>query len=94
MAIGPSISRAGSPLPMAKGNRPKPVTRAVLRVQPLRRSLVVAILGFVAFVTSFGAHVVAVNLPVYARQVGVGLTAIGVIIPVYVCAEMFAKPVF
>jgi hypothetical protein len=32
----------------------------------------VLILGFVGFVTSFGAHVVAVNLPVYAEQVGVG----------------------
>ena len=59
-----------------------------------RRSLFIAILGFVAFVTSFGAHVVAVNLPVYAKQVGVGLTAIGVLIAVYDFAEIFAKPVF
>jgi len=36
------------------------------------------ILGFVAFATSFGAHVVAVNLPVYAQQVGIGMTMIGV----------------
>jgi len=33
------------------------------------RFVYAAILGFVGFVTSFGAHIVAVNLPVYARQV-------------------------
>ena len=52
------------------------------------------VLGFVAFVTSFGAHVVAVNLPVYAKQVGVGLAMIGVLIAVYDFAEIIAKPVF
>jgi hypothetical protein len=26
IAIGPSVSRPGSPLPMARGNRPKPET--------------------------------------------------------------------
>ncbi len=36
------------------------------------RFVYAAILGFVGFVTSFGAHIVAVNLPVYARLVGVG----------------------
>lgn len=60
----------------------------------LRRSFVVTVLGFVAFVTSFGAHVVVVNLPVYAKQVGVGLMAIGLLIAVYDFAEIFAKPVF
>lgn len=60
----------------------------------LRRSFLVAVLGFVAFVTSFGAHVVAVNLPVYAKQVGVGLMAIGLLIAVYDFPEIFAKPVF
>jgi MFS family permease len=63
-------------------------------VLTLRRSFLIVVLGFVAFVTSFGAHVVAVNLPVYARQVGVGLTAIGVLIAVYDFAEIVAKPVF
>jgi len=63
-------------------------------VLTLKRSFVVAVLGFVAFVTSFGAHVVAVNLPVYAKQVGVGLMAIGLLIAVYDFAEIFAKPVF
>ncbi len=31
------------------------------------------ILGFVGFVTSFGAHIVAVNLPTYAEKVGIGV---------------------
>ncbi|MEO6323913.1 MAG: MFS transporter [Thermoanaerobaculia bacterium] len=52
------------------------------------------VLGFVAFVTSFGAHVVAVNLPVYAKQVGIGLAMIGLLIAVYDFAEIIAKPVF
>src|SRR2546428_1195708 len=52
------------------------------------------VLGFVAFVTSFGAHVVAVNLPVYARQVGVGLAMIGLLIAIYDFAEIVAKPIF
>ena len=54
----------------------------------------ILILGFVAFVPSFGAHVVAVNLPVYAAQVGVGLAMIGVLIAAYDAAEVVAKPVF
>ena len=61
---------------------------------PPRRRFVVAVLGFVAFVTSFGAHVVAVNLPVYVKQVGVGLMAISLLVVVYDFAEIFAKPVF
>lgn len=52
------------------------------------------ILGFVAFVTSFGAHVVAVNLPAYAAQVGVGMAMIGLLIAAYDAAEVVAKPVF
>jgi len=52
------------------------------------------VLGFVAFVTSFGAHVVAVNLPVYAKQVGIGLAMIGLLIAVFDFAEVIAKPVF
>ena len=61
----------------------------------MNRSLVYAfILGFVGFVTSFGAHVVAVNLPFYAEKVGVGLAMIGVLIAAYDFAEIIAKPVF
>ena len=52
------------------------------------------ILGFVGFVTSFGAHIVAVNLPVYAKQVGVGVEMIGLLIAVYDLAEIVAKPTF
>jgi len=54
----------------------------------------ISILGFVAFVTSFGAHVVAVNLPTYAAQVGVGVAVIGLLIAAYDAAEVVAKPVF
>lgn len=61
----------------------------------LRRGLGIAlILGFVGFVTSFGAHVVAVNLPFYAESVGVGVAVIGVLIAAYDLAEVVAKPVF
>src|SRR2546428_11797934 len=52
------------------------------------------VLGFVAFVTSFGAHVVTVNLPVYAREMGVGLAMIGILIAAYDFAEVIAKPLF
>jgi MFS family permease len=58
-------------------------------------SLVFAfILGFVGFVTSFGAHIVAVNLPTYAEKVGVGLAMIGLLIAAYDFAEVIAKPIF
>ena len=52
------------------------------------------ILGFVGFVTSFGAHIVAVNLPEYAKEVGVGIAMIGVLIAAYDFAEIIAKPIF
>jgi MFS family permease len=58
------------------------------------RLIVAAALGFVGFVTSFGAHVVAVNLPAYAETVGVGVAVIGLLIAVYDFAEVLAKPVF
>ncbi|HEX9037395.1 MAG TPA: MFS transporter [Ktedonobacterales bacterium] len=61
----------------------------------MRRSLLIAgVLGFVGFVTSFGAHIVAVNLPVYADQVGIGVALIGVLIAAYDFAEIIAKPIF
>ena len=60
----------------------------------MRPLIPVVILGFVAFVTSFGAHVVAVNLPAYAAQVGVGVAVIGLLIAAYDAAEVVAKPVF
>lgn len=52
------------------------------------------ILGFVGFVTSFGAHIVAVNLPEYAKEVGIGVAMIGFLIAAYDFAEIIAKPVF
>ena len=38
IAIGPSISRPGSALPSASGSRPRPVTRAVIRIDGRRSS--------------------------------------------------------
>ena len=52
------------------------------------------ILGFLGFTTSFGAHIVAVNLPFYAEKVGIGLTMIGLLIAIYDFAEIIAKPIF
>ena len=50
------------------------------------------ILALSGFVTSFGAHIVATNLPSYAEVVGVGAFMIGLLIGVYDFAELFAKP--
>lgn len=64
-------------------------------MKPVTLSLVFAfILGFVGFVTSFGAHIVAVNLPEYAKEVGVGVAMIGLLIAAYDFAEIIAKPIF
>ena len=52
------------------------------------------ILSLAGFVTSFGAHIIAVNLPTYATATGTGLFGIGVLIAVYDLAEVIAKPVF
>lgn len=61
----------------------------------MKKSLSIAIiLGFVGFVTSFGAHIVAVNLPVYAEHMGIGLAMIGLLIATYDFAEILAKPIF
>lgn len=45
-----------------------------------------------AFVTTFGAHMVAVNLPVYAKEVGIGALGIGLLISIYDFSEVFAEP--
>lgn len=61
----------------------------------IKHSLLFAfILGFVGFVTSFGAHIVAVNLPEYAKEVGIGVAMIGLLIAAYDFAEIIAKPIF
>src|SRR6266851_4975267 len=54
----------------------------------------VFVLGFLGFATSFGAHIVAVNLPEYAKEVGVGLAVIGLLIAAYDFAELVGKPIF
>src|SRR5512141_2406880 len=65
------------------------------RTTVMKVSLLFAfILGFVGFVTSFGAHIVAVNLPEYAKEVGVGVAMIGLLIAAYDFAELIAKPIF
>src|SRR6266511_5779652 len=51
------------------------------------------VLALSGFVTSFGAHIVATNLPAYAQTAGVGAFVIGLLIGVYDFAELFAKPV-
>ena len=56
------------------------------------RTILLATLALSGFVTSFGAHVVATNLPVYAETVGAGAFTIGLLIAVYDFAELFAKP--
>ena len=56
------------------------------------RTILLATLALSGFVTSFGAHVVATNLPTYAETVGAGAFTIGMLIAVYDFAELFAKP--
>jgi MFS family permease len=56
------------------------------------RTILLATLALSGFVTSFGAHVVATNLPTYADTVGAGAFTIGMLIAVYDFAELFAKP--
>src|SRR6266496_3437745 len=62
-------------------------------IPPPRRYWYLGILALSGFVTSFGAHIVATNLPAYAETVGVGAFVIGLLIAVYDFAELFAKPV-
>ena len=63
-----------------------------MAAQPSKRYWYLLILALSGFVTSFGAHIVATNLPVYAEAVGVGAFVIGLLIGVYDFAELFAKP--
>lgn len=53
---------------------------------------ILLVLATCGFVTSFGAHIVATNLPSYAQAIGVGAFVIGLLIAVYDFAELFAKP--
>lgn len=73
----------------AKMNR---ASRVETTVPPSRRYWYLVILALCGFVTSFGAHIVATNLPAYAQVVGVGALMIGLLVAVYDFAELFAKP--
>jgi MFS family permease len=57
-----------------------------------RRYTILGVLSLCGFVTSFGAHIVATNLPAYAATVGAGAFTIGLLIAAYDFAELFAKP--
>jgi len=50
------------------------------------------VLSLAGFVTSFGAYIVAANLPAYSKETGAGLMAIGVLIALYDFAEIIFKP--
>jgi MFS family permease len=67
-------------------------TQRNLAPETSRRYWRLLILALSGFVTSFGAHIVATNLPAYAETVGAGAFMIGVLIGVYDFAELFAKP--
>ena len=54
----------------------------------------IIILGYVAFVTSFGVHIVTINQPAYAAQVDIAVAMIGLLIAAYNAAEVAAKPLF
>jgi MFS family permease len=54
--------------------------------------LLVLVLSMTGFVTSFGAYVVAANLPSYSKETGAGLIVIGFLIALYDLAEIFIKP--
>ena len=57
-----------------------------------RSRLLVLVLSLTGFVTSFGAYVVAANLPSYSKETGAGLIVIGFLIALYDLAEIFIKP--
>ncbi|HEX9911510.1 MAG TPA: MFS transporter [Desulfatiglandales bacterium] len=57
-----------------------------------RSRLLVLVLSLTGFVTSFGAYVVAANLPSYSKETGAGLIVIGFLIALYDLAEIFVKP--
>jgi len=57
-----------------------------------RENLLLIVLSLTGFVTSFGAYVVAANLPTYSKETGAGLIVIGFLIALYDLAEIFIKP--
>ena len=57
-----------------------------------KENFLLIVLSMTGFVTSFGAYVVAANLPSYSRETGAGLIVIGFLIALYDLAEIFIKP--
>ena len=57
-----------------------------------RKSFLLILLSLTGFTTSFGAYIVASNLPAYSRGTGAGLILIGFLIALYDIAEIFIKP--
>ena len=55
-------------------------------------TLLLLVLSLTGFVTSFGAYIVAANLPAYSRETGSGLVIVGILIALYDVAEIFIKP--
>src|SRR5262249_5278181 len=83
--------RRASPAPDDRARVMRRAAAATASSLPARRWYL-AILALSGFVTSFGAHIVATNLPAYAATAGVGAFTIGLLIGVYDFAELFAKP--
>lgn len=54
--------------------------------------LLLVVLSLTGFVTSFGAYIVAANLPSYSQETGAGLIVIGILIALYDVAEILVKP--
>lgn len=50
------------------------------------------LLGGVGFLTALGAHLVAVGLPSYSREQGLGYLAVGLLLAAYNLAEIAVKP--
>jgi MFS family permease len=56
------------------------------------KTALLILLSLTGFVTSFGAYIVASNLPAYSKETGAGLVIIGLLIALYDLAEIFVKP--
>ena len=57
-----------------------------------KERLLLLALSLSGFATSFGAYIVAANLPAYSKETGAGLLVIGFLIALYDLAEIFSKP--
>ena len=61
---------------------------------PDRDHLVLGVMSLAAFVTAFGAHMVAANVSLFAADRGAALLEVGLIIGAYEVAEVFLKAPF